>query len=67
MAKEDYKKITDEVFALFESFSSSGFSEEQAFELTNGYIQSYWFNEAIRNSSKEMEYRNKEILRRIRK
>lgn len=32
-----YKKSTDEIYTLFESFKLSGFNEEQALKLTEVY------------------------------
>lgn len=63
-----YKLVTDEYFKLFEAFKASGFTEEQAFELTKAYctsdsmarmLENYKFYTRSPKSGAISEYMNK--------
>ena len=59
-----YKEITDEYFKLYQSFIESGFSEEQAFELTKEYCRSTVANNMVNYGKRyETRYFNKEVIK----
>lgn len=46
---EMYKQVTDEFYLFFKAFRESGFSEEQAFEMTKAYCNSLNVQNMIEN------------------
>ena len=50
MRINQFTTLTDEMHELFESCKTSGFTEEQAFELTKTYCSVAFANQSIRMS-----------------
>lgn len=57
-----YERITDEYYALFESFKKSGFNDEQAFELVSAYCTSANIANMMTAIVHEKSSRNYEVL-----
>lgn len=57
-----YERITDEYYALFESFKKSGFDDERAFELVRAYCTSANIANMMTCIKNETRGRNYEIL-----
>lgn len=46
--KKGLKVVTDDIYLLYQSFVESGFSDDQAFELTNTYVRQTIFDNILR-------------------
>ena len=66
--KQRYKNTTDQVFLLREAFKESGFTDEEAFALTECYCRQTVLDNMVRDSKPEVLERYKRInqLRRER-
>ena len=63
MEESVYKTLADQTFELYQSFISSGFTEEQAFELVKSQYAFSNINYKIERSTKALE----ENIRKLRK
>ena len=64
MIGNKFAGLTDEMFELFISCIKSGFTEQQAFELTKSYCSVAFVGQAIELKNKEIE-RYKNLRRRV--
>lgn len=56
--KEDYRLCTDEIHMLFECFKESGFTDDQAFELTSTYVRNTVFDNVLTERLKNVKRSN---------
>ena len=62
--KQRYKETTDQVFLLREEFKESGFTDEEAFKLTENYVRHSIMDDMRRNTKPEVLERYKRINQR---
>ena len=62
--KRRYKATTDQVFLLREAFKESGFTDEEAFALTECYCRQTVLDNMVRNSKSEVLERYRRITLR---
>lgn len=61
-----YKTITDEFYLLYGAFMDSGFTEEQAFELTKTYCHNNVVNSMLEDINKRSKSSYKDLRRAYR-
>jgi hypothetical protein len=64
--KRHYKDTTDQLFLLREAFKESGFTDEEAFKLTENYVRHSIMDDMRRNTKPEVLERYKRINQRRR-
>lgn len=63
--KKGLKVVTDDIYLLYQSFVESGFSDDQAFELTNTYVRQTIFDNILRDSSPRSTKDIQEMLKKF--
>ena len=59
--KQRYKETTDQLLLLREAFKESGFTDEEAFALTECYCRQTILDDIVRNSKSEVLERYRRI------
>lgn len=65
--KQQYKRSTDHIFILREAFKESGFTDDEAFELTSSYVRQSIFDSIMRDNNRRSKSSYAEIRKAFKK